>query len=83
VYPKVMPNGQYFENLPQNILELQADLWTNVKSGNLSLDSELNNRRIYTESAVLAGIVAVVAVFKLVSTIKKRKIEDLSDLYEQ
>ena len=83
VYPKEMPVGQYFENLPQNILELQADLWTNVKSGNLSLDSKLNNRRIYTESAVLAGIVAVVAVFKLVSTIKKRKIEDLSDLYEQ
>lgn len=83
VYPKVMPEGQYFENLPQNILELQADLWTNVKSGNLSLDSELNNRRIYIESTVLAGIVAVVAVFKLVSTIKKRKIEDLSDLYEQ
>ena len=83
VYPKEMPVGQYFENLPQNILELQADLWTNVKSGNLSLDSALNNRKIYTESAILAGIVAVVAVFKVVSTIRKRKTEDLSDLYEQ
>ncbi|MDE5671341.1 MAG: spermidine/putrescine ABC transporter substrate-binding protein [Eubacterium sp.] len=83
VYPNEMPAGQYFENLPQNILELQADLWTNVKSGNMSLDSKLNNRKIYVESAVFAGIVAAVAVFKLVSNIKKRKIEDLSDLYEQ
>ena len=83
VYPQNMPKGQYFENLPQNILELQADLWTNVKSGNLSLNSELNNKKIYIESGVLAGIVAVVAVFKIVSTIKKRKIEDLSDLYEK
>lgn len=83
VYPQKMPVGQYFENLPQNVLELQADLWTNVKSGNLSLDSALNNKKIYIESAILAGIVAVVAVFKIVSTVKKRKIEDLSDLYEQ
>ena len=78
-----MPAGQYFENLPQNILELQADLWTNVKSGNLSLDSEMNNKKIYIESAILAGIIASVAVFKLVSNRKKRKTEDLSDLYEQ
>lgn len=83
VYPQKMPVGQCFENLPQNVLELQADLWTNVKSGNLSLDSALNNKKIYIESAILAGIVAVVAVFKIVSTVKKRKIEDLSDLYEQ
>lgn len=82
VYPSEAPKGQYFENLPQNILELQADLWTNVKSGNLSLDSKLNNRKIYIESAVLAGIVAVVAVYKLISAIKKKRIEDLSDLYE-
>lgn len=83
VYPQKMPAGQYFENLPQNILELQADLWTNVKSGNLSLDSEMNNKKIYIESAILAGIIASVAVFKLVSNRKKRKTEDLSDLYEQ
>lgn len=83
VYPQKMPVGQYFENLPQNILELQADLWTNVKSGNLSLDSAFNNKKIYIESAILAGIFAVVAAVKIASTIKKRKIEDLSDLYEQ
>lgn len=83
VYPEKMPEGQYFENLPQSILELQADLWTNVKSGNLSLDSELKNKRIYTQSAILAGLVAVIVSAKLLSNIKKRKTEDLSDLYEQ
>lgn len=83
VYPSVMPAGQYFENLAQNILELQSDLWTNVKSGNLSVDSKLNNRKIYIESAALAGIIVVVAAVKIITTIRKRKIEDLSDLYEK
>lgn len=83
VYPETMPAGQYFENLPQNILELQADLWTNVKSGNLSVESEAQNRRIYIESGILASIVIVVAAIKLISNYKKRKTEDLSDLYEK
>lgn len=83
VYPEVMPDGQYFENLSQNILELQADLWTNVKSGNLSFQSEELNRRIYIESGILAGIVICVAAVRLVSVRKKRKIQDLSDLYEK
>lgn len=83
VYPEPMPDGQYFENLPQNILELQADLWTNVKSGNLSVESEAQNRRIYIESGILAGIVVCVAVVKLLSNCRKRKTEDLSDLYEK
>ncbi len=43
----------------------------------------MNNKKIYIESAILAGIIASVAVFKLVSNRKKRKTEDLSDLYEQ
>lgn len=83
VYPDQTPEGQYFENLPQNILELQADLWTNVKSGNLSVDSELQNRKIYIESAVIAGLVAFVAVLKLISNYNKKKTQDLSDLYEK
>lgn len=82
VYPENMPSGQYFENLPQNILELQADLWTGVKSGNLSAQSEAQNRKIYIESGILAGIVVCVAAVKLVSNYQKRKREDLSDLYE-
>ena len=78
-----MPEGQYFENLPQNILELQADLWTNVKSGQLSVQSEAQKKRIYIESGVLAAIAVGFSVIKLVSNYKKKKIEDLSDLYEQ
>ena len=81
VYPEVMPNGQYFENLPQNILELQADLWTGVKSGQLSEESAARNRRVYIESGILLGIVACVSVAKIISDNKKKKIQDLSDLY--
>ena len=81
VYPEVMPEGQYFENLPQNILELQADLWTSVKSGQLSEESEARNRRVYIESGILLGIVVCVSVAKIISDNKKKKIQDLSDLY--
>ena len=81
VYPEVMPEGQYFENLPQNILELQADLWTSVKSGQLSVESAERNKRIYFASGVLAGIVICFSVYKVISDSKKRKFEDLSDLY--
>lgn len=83
VYPVNKPEGQYFENLPQNILELQADLWTKVKSGQLSVNSEKQKVRVYTESAVLAGIAAVVIAVRLISNSKRKKIEDLSDLYEK
>ena len=81
VYPEIMPKGQYFENLPQNILELQADLWTSVKSGQLSEESEARNRRVYIEFGILLGIVACVSVAKIISDNKKKKIQDLSDLY--
>lgn len=83
VYPEVMPEGQYFENLPQNILELQADLWTGVKSGQLSEESAARNRRVYIESGILLGIVVCVSVAKIISDNKKKKIQDLSDLYEK
>ncbi len=82
VYPDPLPNGQYFNNLPQNILELQSSLWSRVKGGQLSADSEAQNKKIYTESAVLGGVAVVLIVYKIVSNIRKRKIEDLSDLYE-
>lgn len=81
VYPEVMPEGQYFENLPQNILELQADLWTSVKSGQLSEESEERDRRVYIESGILLGIVVCASVVKIISDNKKKKIQDLSDLY--
>lgn len=82
VYPDPLPNGQYFHNLPQNILEVQSSLWSRVKGGQLSADSEAQNRKIYIESGILGGIVLVFIVYKLVSNSIKRKIEDLSDLYE-
>lgn len=82
VYPDPLPNGQYFHNLPQNILEVQSSLWSRVKGGQLSADSEAQNRKIYIESGILGGIVLVFIVYKLVSNRRKRKIEDLSDLYE-
>lgn len=81
VYPEVMPDGQYFENLPQNILELQADLWTSVKSGQLSEESEARNKRVYIASGILAGIVVCFSAAKIISDNKKKKIQDLSDLY--
>lgn len=81
VYPKEMPKGGYFENLPQNILELQADLWTGVKSGRLSSESASQNRRIYIESAALAAVAVCFVIYKLASNARKNKIQDLSDLY--
>lgn len=82
VYPDPLPDGQYFNNLPQNILELQSSLWSRVKGGQLSADSEAQNKKIYAESAALGCIVVVFIVYKAVSDIRKRKTEDLSDLYE-
>lgn len=82
VYSDPLPNGQYFHNLPQNILEVQSSLWSRVRGGQLSADSEAQNRKIYIESGILGGIVLVFIVYKLVSNSRKRKIEDLSDLYE-
>lgn len=82
VYPDPLPNGQYFHNLPQNILEVQSSLWSRVKGGQLSADSEAQNRKIYIESGVLGGIMLVFIAYKLAANSRKRKIEDLSDLYE-
>lgn len=81
IYPEQELNTQYFKNLPQNIIELQNTLWTQVKSGKMSVDSKLQDKKIYTACAVLAGVVAVVAAAKLISNSKKKKEQDLSDLY--
>lgn len=81
VYPDQWPKGQYFENLPQNILELQNNLWTQVKSGKLSINGKEKDRKIYIESAVVGAAAVAFVVIKLISDTKKKKEQDLSDLY--
>lgn len=82
VYPTEKLNTQYFENLPQNILELENNLWSQVKSGNMSVDSKNNVRKIYIESAVVAGIVVVVVLVSFVGKQRRKKEQNLSDLYD-
>lgn len=82
VYPEHLPNGQYFGNLPQNILELQADLWTKVKSGRLSANSEAEERNIYIVFAAVVGAAVLCVAAKLIYDSRKKKFEDLSDVYE-
>lgn len=82
IYPQQELNTQYFKNLPQNIIELENTLWTQVKSGKLSADSQERDRRIYIECAVLAGVIVVVGIGKLISNSKKKKEQDLRDLYD-
>ncbi|MGN0534739.1 MAG: PotD/PotF family extracellular solute-binding protein [Eubacterium sp.] len=73
---------QYFKTLPQNITELENNLWTQVKSGKLSSDNIRQERKIYIECAVLGGAGAVVVIAKIISNMKKKKEQDLSDLYD-
>lgn len=80
IYPKDI-NTQYFKNLPQNIIELENNLWTKVKSGKLSASNEKQEKRIYTECSVIGGAIFVVVVAKMISGAKKKKEQDLSDLY--
>lgn len=81
IYPENIAT-RYFENLPQSINELENRLWTEVKSGQLSAGSEERDRRIYTEFAVIGGVVIIVIISKTISNIKKKKEQDLSDLYD-
>lgn len=83
VYPEEQPEGQYFNNLPQNILELQSDLWTRVKSGQLSFNSKSREKRIYIEFSVIVGLAVLGVGAKLIYDAKSRRFEDLSDVYEQ
>lgn len=82
VYPEQKPKSQYFKNLPQNTIELESYLWTQVKSGKLSAQSRQQDIKIYTECAVIGGVIFVVIAAKLVSNSKKKKEQDLSDLYD-
>lgn len=82
IYPEEELTTQFFKNLPQNIIELENNLWTQVKSGKLSVDSKAQDRRIYIECAVLAGVAVIVISAKIISNSKKKKEQDLSDLYD-
>lgn len=81
IYPGEIET-QYFKNLPQSIIELENNLWTQVKSGKLSAENEAQNRKIYIECGILGGVALVVIIAKLISNAKKKKEQDLSDLYD-
>lgn len=83
VYPQQKLKTQFFRNLPQNILELENNLWSQVKSGSLSTDSAQDKKKIYTEFSlvVLAAVIVLLAAF--VNKQRKKKEQDLSDIYEQ
>ena len=81
VYPKVWPKGQYFYNLPQNVLELQNDLWARVKSGQLSADGKAQDRRIYWASGAVGAAAVVAVAARLIHKARKNKEQDLRDLY--
>ena len=81
VYPKVWPKGQYFYNLPQNILELQNDLWARVKSGQLSADGKAQDRRIYWASGAVGAAAVLAVAARLIHKARKNKEQDLRDLY--
>lgn len=83
VYPAEELKTQYFKNLPQNIIELQNNLWTQVKSGKLSAENAQQDKRIYTECAVIGGAIVIIVIAKAISNVRKKKEQDLSDLYEQ
>ena len=68
--------------MPQNILELQNNLWSKVKSGNLSVNNKLNEKKIYIDSGCVAGVSAVLLAFAYINKRRKKKEQDLSDLYE-
>lgn len=81
IYAKNL-NTQYFKTLPQNITELENDLWTQVKSGKLSADNEEQEKRIYIECSVIGGVAVAVIIAKIISNARKKKEQDLSDLYD-
>lgn len=82
VYPKEKPECQPFKNLPQNILMYENDLWSQVKSGKLSADNSKRDMKIYTSSAVVAGIVILALIFSFINRRRKSKEQDLSELYD-
>ena len=82
VYPdKENIKTNWFHTLPQNILELQNTLWSQVKGGKLSVDSKKQEKRIYISSAILALIVVISLIISFINRRKKNKEQDLSDIY--
>lgn len=75
-------NTQCFKNLPQNIIELENNLWTQVKSGKLSEENKEQEKRIYIECSVIGGLAVIVIIGKIILNSKKKKEQDLSDLYD-
>ncbi len=83
VYPQGELDCNEFHNLPQNILELQNNLWSKVKSGQLSAQSKQQEQKIYITSAIIAAAVIVILVITYIRKIQKNKEQDISDLYGQ
>ena len=82
VYPDTKSiKTQWFRTLPQNILELENVLWSQVKGGKLSAQSKTHEKRIYSMSAVLALAVVIVLIYSFINRKRKNKEQDLSDLY--
>lgn len=82
IYPEETPKSEVFSNLPQNILELQNTLWTKVKSGNMSVNTKIQDKKIYISSACITGFVVITVCCSFVRKKKKNKEQDLGDLYE-
>ena len=83
IYPKEAPKSQVFKNLPQNILELQNNLWGQVKSGQLSSKNKNDERKIYIASLIIAAVAMLILLISISNKRKKNKEQDLSELYEQ
>lgn len=82
VYPKTLPVSQQFKNLPQNILELQNNLWSKIKSGNYGENSKKQEQKIYTSSIAIALCVFFVLIYSFVKKYRKKQEQDLSEFYD-
>jgi spermidine/putrescine transport system substrate-binding protein len=81
IYPQNLPSVQVFHNLPQNIIEVENNLWTQIKSGKLSQQSREQDKKIYMISGFILLIVAVIVIIKMAFNKQKEREQDLSDLY--
>ncbi|MBQ3904442.1 MAG: hypothetical protein II744_05640, partial [Eubacterium sp.] len=70
-----------YHNLPQNILELQSNLWGRVKSGQLSANSKKEEHKIYIISGALTAFVILILIISFIGKKRKAKEQDISDLY--
>jgi len=81
VYPKGELDFNEFHNLPQNILELQNNLWSKVKSGQLSTSSKAEKDKIYTVSGALTAAVILILIYSYIKKKIREKEQDISELY--